>query len=179
MLAPGNLWYTAKPWCSRIFTQIYNRYTTWCESKPVAAANQKSIFDAVKEAEMVCVCHIQTVTSRQTAFSRVTSNLSQVLHDLENISPRVLWQELLLTSVASAHHSMSIAGTGSANFLPPISLLRMHPCSSPLPVAAGAQLDCALSLLEAVASLCCRSASEPLLPALAWRSYRVAFARCR
>lgn len=87
MLAPGNLW-----------------YTTWCESKPVAAANQKSIFDAVKEAEMV-------------------------LHDLENITPRVLWQEMLLSSVASVHHSMSIA--------------------------AGAQLDCVSSLLESAASQCC------------------------
>jgi hypothetical protein len=37
-----------------LFTYVCERYTTWCESKPVAAANQKSIFDAVKEAEMVC-----------------------------------------------------------------------------------------------------------------------------
>jgi hypothetical protein len=30
---------------------------------------------------------------------------------------------------------MSIAGTGSANLLPPISLLHARPCPSPLPVA--------------------------------------------
>ena len=36
MLAQNNLW-----------------YSTWSESKPVSAANQKPIFDAVKEAEMV------------------------------------------------------------------------------------------------------------------------------
>ena len=54
----------------------------------------------------------------------------QVLHDLENIPPRTLWQELLLTSVASAHHSLSIA--------------------------AGAQLDCVVSLLDDISSHCCR-----------------------
>lgn len=32
---------------------MFLRYTTWCKSKPLSAANQKPIFDSLKEAEMV------------------------------------------------------------------------------------------------------------------------------
>jgi hypothetical protein len=107
MLAAGNLW-----------------YTTWSKSKPLAAANQKPIFDSFKEAEMV-------------------------LHDLENISPRILWQELLLSSVASAYHSLSIAGASHR-------ITTRDTLAHPSLIAAGAQLDCVLALLECVASNCCR-----------------------
>ncbi len=104
------------------------------ESKPVSAANQKPIFDAVKEAEMV----------PERIFSRwpilllwLPSPLSppppnnlpivQVLHDLENIPPRILWRELLLSSVTSAYYSLSISGARTNDFLTNIRALMRAP----------------------------------------------------